>query len=83
MEAEYVACSATPPIRRLSAGWGVNQPPCGGCYKWSVRHISYHYIEDIAERGEIEVSYIPLVEMVANPMTKGLSLENSESMWLV
>ncbi|GMP44500.1 hypothetical protein CsSME_00013413 [Camellia sinensis var. sinensis] len=30
---------------------------------------------DIVERGEIKVNYIPSEEMVADPMTKGLSLE--------
>lgn len=37
--------------------------------------VSYHYIQDIVERGEIKVNYIPSEEMVADPMTKGLSLE--------
>ena len=63
MEAEYIAYSTTPPFHRLSAGWGANQSLGGGCYKWSVRRVSYHYIEDIVESGEIEVYYIPLVEI--------------------
>ncbi|KAK0606530.1 hypothetical protein LWI29_000218 [Acer saccharum] len=37
--------------------------------------VNYHYILDIVERGEIKVDYIPSGEMVADPMTKGLSLE--------
>ncbi|MBT0984615.1 Ty1/Copia family ribonuclease HI, partial [Salmonella enterica subsp. enterica serovar Typhimurium] len=37
--------------------------------------IKYHYIQDIVERGEVKVDYIPSEEMVADPMTKGLSLE--------
>ena len=37
--------------------------------------MSYHYIQDIVEKGEIKVNYIPSEEMVADPMTKGLSLE--------
>jgi hypothetical protein len=37
--------------------------------------ISYHYIQDIVERGEIKVEFIPSTEMVADPMTKGLTLD--------
>jgi hypothetical protein len=37
--------------------------------------VNYHYIQDIAERGEIKVEFISSLEMVADPMTKGLSLE--------
>ena len=34
-----------------------------------------HYIQDIVERGEIQVRFIPSSEMVADPMTKGLTLD--------
>ena len=34
-----------------------------------------HYIQDIVERGEIQIRFIPSSEMVANPMTKGLTLD--------
>jgi hypothetical protein len=37
--------------------------------------INYHYIQDIVEKGEIKVKFISSIEMVADPMTKGLSLE--------
>ncbi|KAM2213097.1 hypothetical protein ACFX1S_023317 [Malus domestica] len=37
--------------------------------------VKYHYVQDIVEKGEVEVDYIPSEEMVADPMTKGLSLE--------
>ena len=37
--------------------------------------VNYHYIQDIVERGEIKVDYIPSGEMVADPMTKGLTME--------
>jgi hypothetical protein len=37
--------------------------------------VNYHYIQDIAERREIKVEFISSLKMVANPMTKGLSLE--------
>ncbi|KAL5834740.1 hypothetical protein ACOSQ3_014335 [Xanthoceras sorbifolium] len=37
--------------------------------------VNYHYILDIVERGEIKADYVPFSEMVAYPMTKGLSLE--------
>ena len=36
---------------------------------------NYHYIQDIVERGEIQVQFIPSSEMVADPMTKGLTLD--------
>jgi hypothetical protein len=34
--------------------------------------VNYHYIQDIAEIGEIEVEFISSLEKVANPITKGL-----------
>ena len=37
--------------------------------------VSYHYIQHIVERSEIKVNYLPSEEMVADPMTNGLSLE--------
>ena len=41
------------------------------------KHIetNYHYIQDIVERGEIRVWFIPSSEMVADSMTKGLTLD--------
>ena len=41
------------------------------------KHIetNFHYIQDIVERGEIQVQFIPSSEMVADPMTKGLTLD--------
>ena len=41
------------------------------------KHIktNYHYIQDIMERGEIQVQFIPSSEMVTNPITKGLTLD--------
>ena len=41
------------------------------------KHIkkNYHYIQDIMERDEIQVHFIPSSEMVANFMTKGLILD--------
>ena len=41
------------------------------------KHIekNYHYIQNIVERGEIRVHFIPLSEIVADPMTKGLTLD--------
>ena len=36
---------------------------------------NYHYIQDIVEMGEIQVWFIPSSKMVANPMTKGLTLD--------
>jgi hypothetical protein len=36
--------------------------------------INYHYIQDIVERGEIKVYFVPSVDMMADPMTKGLTL---------
>ena len=37
--------------------------------------VHYHYILDIVERGEVKVNFVSSTEMVADPMTKGLSLE--------
>ena len=34
-----------------------------------------HYIQDIVEKGEIQVRFIPSSEMVVDPMTKGLTLD--------
>ena len=41
------------------------------------KHIetNYHYIQNIVEIGEIQVRFIPSSEMVANPKTKGLTLD--------
>ena len=41
------------------------------------KHIgtNYHYIQDIVEKGEIRVRFIPLNEMLADSMTKGLTLD--------
>jgi hypothetical protein len=36
--------------------------------------INYHYIQDIVEMGEIKVHFIPSTDMMADPMTKGLTL---------
>jgi hypothetical protein len=36
--------------------------------------VNYHYIQDIVEMGEIKVHLVPSAEMMANPMTKGLTL---------
>ena len=36
--------------------------------------INYHYIQDIVEMGEIIDHFVPSVEMMADPMTKGLTL---------
>jgi hypothetical protein len=38
-------------------------------------NISYHYIQDMIEKGEIEIEFIPSIEMVADPMMKGLTLD--------
>ena len=37
--------------------------------------VHYHYILDIVERGEVKVNFVSSTEMVADLMTKGLSLE--------
>ena len=41
------------------------------------RHIEiqYHYIRDIIQKEEIEVSYIPTSDMIDDPMTKGIPAE--------
>jgi len=41
------------------------------------KHIetNFHYIQDIVERGEIQVQFIPSSEMVADPITKWLTLD--------
>jgi hypothetical protein len=36
--------------------------------------INYHYIQDIVEMREIKVHFVPSADMMANPMTKGLTL---------
>jgi hypothetical protein len=36
--------------------------------------VNYHYIQDIVERGEIKVHFVPSADMMADPMTKGLTL---------
>ena len=36
--------------------------------------VKYHYIQDIVEMGEIKVHFVPSAEIMANPMTKGLTL---------
>ena len=36
--------------------------------------VNYHYIQDIVEREEIKVHFVPSADMMANPMTKGLTL---------
>ena len=48
-----------------------------GANSFKGKHIetNYHYIQDIVERGEIQVQFIPSSEMVADPMTKGLTLD--------
>ena len=40
------------------------------------KHIetNYHYIQDIVERVEIRVRFIPSSKMVTDPMTKALTL---------
>jgi hypothetical protein len=37
--------------------------------------INYHYIQDIVEKGEINVEFISSTKIVADPMTKGLPLD--------
>lgn len=37
--------------------------------------INYHYIQDVVERGHMKIDYVTSKEMVANPMTKGLSTQ--------
>ena len=36
--------------------------------------VNYHYIQDIVEMGEIKVHFVPSADMMPNPMTKGLTL---------
>ena len=36
--------------------------------------VNYHYIQDIVKRGEIKVHFVPSAEMMTDPMTKGLTL---------
>ena len=36
--------------------------------------VNYHYIQDIVKRGEIKVYFVPSAEMMTDPMTKGLTL---------
>ena len=36
--------------------------------------INYHYIQYIMEMGEIKVHFVPSVDIMADPMTKGLNL---------
>ena len=36
--------------------------------------VNYHYIQDIVEMREIKVHFVPLADMMADPMTKGLTL---------
>ena len=35
--------------------------------------IYYHFIRDLAEKGELKVNYIPIAEIVANGITKLLA----------
>ena len=36
--------------------------------------VNYHYIQDIVERGKIKIHFVPLIDMMVDPMTKGLTL---------
>jgi hypothetical protein len=36
--------------------------------------VNYHYIQDIVETGEIKVHFVPSADMMADPMTKRLTL---------
>ena len=36
--------------------------------------LNYHYIQDIVERGEIKVYFVPSADMMVDPMTKGLTM---------
>ena len=38
--------------------------------------IQYHYIRDIVEKGEVKVTYIPTTDMIADPLTKGITAES-------
>ena len=42
--------------------------------------VNYHYIQDIVERGERKVHFVPSADMMADPTTKGLTLTNLECM---
>jgi hypothetical protein len=48
-----------------------------GAHSSKDKHIyrSYHYIQDIVKKCEIKVKFISSIEMVADPMTKGLPLD--------
>lgn len=46
------------------------------CPKGKGINVSYHYMRNMVEIWKIKVDYIPSEKMIANPMTKGLSLEN-------
>lgn len=37
--------------------------------------VSYHYVRDVVEKGAIKVDFVPIENMLADPMTKGLSNE--------
>lgn len=60
-------CDNTSAISLIKSG--------ANCSKGKHIDVNYHYIQDIVERGEVKVDYIPSTEMVADPMTKGLSLD--------
>ena len=36
--------------------------------------VNYHYIQDIVETREIKAHFVPSTDMMADPMTKGLTL---------
>ena len=38
--------------------------------------IQYHYIQDIIQKGEIKVSYIPTSNMLADLLTKSIPTDN-------
>jgi hypothetical protein len=42
--------------------------------------LNYHYNRDIMEMSEIKVEFIPSIKLIADHMTNGLPLKNSESM---
>jgi hypothetical protein len=48
-----------------------------GAHNSKDKHIyrSYHYIQDIVEKCEIKVKFISSIEMIIDPMTKGLPLD--------
>ena len=37
--------------------------------------VNYHYIQDIVETREIKAHFVPSADMMADPMTKGLTLK--------